>query len=292
MNFSSPTHRLLFSSVPVGFSGALRVYIAFLLAGIAPHLLSCIAAGLVIYATYTLDRCLPGAEDAINQRNLGGADQHTAIVTCGLAFSCGLGLFIWEGLFVVPFIPLIIGFLYTKGVTFGSFSLKLKGSAGGKNAVIGLTWGSSIAFVVSHWTTNSLTTVCIFVFYSLKLFTNSILYDLKDLKGDWAAGIRTIPLYLGERRTKHLLASLSFLLHAGMLVFVLIGLIRPELVILGYSFLIGGPFILLYTTDLEARATGIQKHLREIAIDGESALALGLRFLTGLVPGAIVPQCG
>lgn len=292
MKFSSPTLRLLTSSTPVGLSGALRVYTSFLLVGISPHLPSCIAAGLVIYATYTLDRCLAGTEDAINQRSLAGADRHVATLCCGLTFTLGLGLFFQEGLFVVPFIPLFIGILYSRGITVGSFPLKLKGSAGGKNAVIGLTWGGSIAFVISHWTANPLLPLCIFFFYGLKLFINSILYDIKDLAGDLAAGIATIPALLGEARTRYLLTSLSLVLHAGMAAFVLLGLIRPELAILGYSLFVGVPFILCYTSNLETQASWIRRHLREIAIDGEAAGALALRSLTGLVPGAIVPGYG
>jgi 4-hydroxybenzoate polyprenyltransferase len=283
---------MLTGSAPVGLSGALRVYIAFLLAGLPPLLLPCLASGLVIYATYTLDRAIPCAEDMINQEQLAGADRRTAMAWCGLTFCLGAALFFREGVYLVPFLPLVIGYLYTKGIRIRGHTLKLKGGAGGKNAVIGLTWGGSIALVVAHWTPNLLAVSSLFFFFGLKLFVNSTLFDMKDLQGDLAAGIRTLPAYLGEQRVRQLLILLSVLLHVVMGAAVLAGYLRLEVAILAYSLLIWAPFISLYSSAWERRASGLRKRLRGIVIDGESALALGVRFLTALVPAVIVPGYG
>jgi 4-hydroxybenzoate polyprenyltransferase len=285
----NPTFRLLTASAPVGFSGCLRVYIAFLLAGIAPYLIPCIASGLIIYATYTLDRAIPCAEDEVNQGYLASANRRVGVAWCVLAYLVGAALLFREGIFLVPILPLVIGYLYTKGLRVGSHTLKLKGGAGMKNAVIGLTWGGSIALVVAHWTVNPVIVIPIFLFYGFKLFINSTLFDIKDLQGDLAAGIRTIPAYLGERGVKYLLSALSLLLHGAMAYLIFAGLLRPEGVILGYSCLIGVVFISLYSTEWEQRPKGIQKHFRQIAIQGESGIALALRFLMGAVPAVLLP---
>jgi hypothetical protein len=63
--FNAQTFKLLNSASLVGFSGGLRLYLAFLLAGIAPNFVLIIAASLIIYATYTLDRSLENKEDVI-----------------------------------------------------------------------------------------------------------------------------------------------------------------------------------------------------------------------------------
>ncbi|MDD1678233.1 MAG: prenyltransferase, partial [Methanomicrobiales archaeon] len=153
-SFLNPTLRLLTASAPVGISGSLRVYIAFLLAGIAPYLIPCIASGLIIYATYTLDRASPCAEDEVNQGYLAFANRRIGVAWCILAYLLGAALLFREGIFLVPILPLVIGYLYTKGIRVGLHTFKLKGGAGMKNAVIGLTWGGSIALVVAHWTTS------------------------------------------------------------------------------------------------------------------------------------------
>jgi 4-hydroxybenzoate polyprenyltransferase len=285
----NPTFRLLTASAPVGFSGALRVYIAFLLAGIAPYLLPCLASGLIIYATYTLDRAIPCAEDEVNQGYLASANRRLGVAWCVLAYLLGAALLFREGIFLVPLLPLVIGYLYTKGLTVGSHTFKLKGGAGMKNAVIGLTWGGSIALVVAHWTVSPVIVIPIFLFYGLKLFINSTLFDIKDLQGDLAAGIRTIPAYLGERGAKYLLTALSLCLHGAMAFLILKGLLRPEVIILGYSCLIGVVFISFYSTEWERRPSGVQRHFRQIAIQGESGIALALRFLTGVAPAVLLP---
>ncbi len=277
------------ASAPVGLSGALRVYIAFLLAGVSPYLIPCIASGLIIYATYTLDRAIPCPEDEVNQGYLASANRRVGMAWCILAYLLGAALLFREGIFLVPLLPLVIGYLYTKGICIGSHSIKLKGGAGMKNAVIGLTWGGSIALVVAHWTPSLVVVIPIFLFYGLKLFINSTLFDIKDLQGDLAAGIRTIPAYVGERGAKYLLTTLSLILHGAMAWLILTGNLRPEVVIVGYSCLIGVVFISLYSTEWERRPSGIQRHFRQIAIQGESGIALILRFLTGAVPVALLP---
>jgi 4-hydroxybenzoate polyprenyltransferase len=288
---ADPTLRLLSASAPIGLSGALRVCVAFLLVGITPLPLPCLAAGLVIYATYTLDRTIPCAEDIINQRFTVSANRRITMAWCGLTYIMGLCLFLWNGILLAPLVPLVIGYLYTRGVSVGNHSLKLKRGAGTKNAVIGLTWGGCIALVIAHFTSNPLAVLPIFLFYGVKLFINSSLFDMKDLEGDLAAGIRTLPACLGEARTKHLLIVLSLLLHGLMGVCILAGYLCPEMVILAYSLLIWAPFIVCYSPAWEL-TNGIKRRLRGIVIDGESAFALGLRCAMALVPAVIVPGYG
>lgn len=283
------TFRLLLSSVPVGISGGFRVFIAFLLTGIAPFARPCIASTLVIYAVYTLDRTIPCAEDRINQQGSWNADRRVGILVCMAAYSVGALLFLWDGLYLVPLLPLISGYLYTRGISIGGCSLKLKKGAGIKNLVIGLTWGASIALVIGHWSGNAVAPCCILLFFGVKLFINSALFDMKDMEGDLSAGICTIPACLGVRRSRYLLASLSLLLHLSMALLILKGYICPESVILGYSGLIGVLFISLYRVEWETQTAGIKRYLRQLFIDGESSLSLALRLLIGILPAAIVP---
>ncbi|HLB69592.1 MAG: hypothetical protein OIN88_11445 [Candidatus Methanoperedens sp.] len=63
-----PTLRLLSSSAAVAISGALRLHIAFLFSGIEPKIMVYLAGGLIIYATYTLDRTFSSNEDEINRK--------------------------------------------------------------------------------------------------------------------------------------------------------------------------------------------------------------------------------
>ena len=83
-------------------------------------------------------------------------------------------------------------------------ALKLKGGLGVKNFVVGLTWGAFIAGLAGSNCGNMIPMVLVFTFFGVKLFVNSTIYDFKDVKGDTLAGIKTLPVSLGERNTRKL----------------------------------------------------------------------------------------
>jgi 4-hydroxybenzoate polyprenyltransferase len=268
------TLHLLNSSTVVAISGILRLHVAFLFAGLDPLIGVYFAYGMIVYATYTLDRALGCEEDAINRSELIGANKRIGILACIGAFFTGFILLARENIYLASFFPLVTGYIYSQGISFRTYSLKLKGGTGRKNAVIGLTWGGSIALIVSRWNSDTLTLVFIFLFFGLKLFINSTLFDFKDVEGDLRAGIRTLPIYLGEPITRRLLLGVCILLHTIMAVSVMVGKIRPELAILFCSFLFGITFISVYSISFEKHAVGIKKYFRVIMVAGEIPLAL------------------
>ncbi|MGD1005371.1 MAG: UbiA family prenyltransferase [Methanoregulaceae archaeon] len=273
------TLNLLNSSTVVAISGSLRLHIAFLFAGLDPHIGIYLAYGLIVYATYTLDRALGCEEDAINRSELAGADKRIGILACFIAFFIGFIILARENIYFASFFPFVIGYIYSQGISFRTYSLKLKGGAGRKNAVIGLTWGGSIALIVSRWNMDPVTLASIFLFFCLKLFISSTLFDFKDVDGDLRAGIRTLPIYLGESMTKTLLLSVCVLLHTIMAVSVIVGKIHPEISILLCSFLFGVTFISVYSISFEKCAVGIKKYFRVFMAAGELPFALMSRLV-------------
>jgi len=255
----------------------MRLHIAFLFAGIPPVVELYVAYGLIVYATYTLDRALGCEEDAINRSELSGANRSIGMMACISAFFVGFIVLARENIFLAPLFPFVTGYVYSKGISVARFSLKLKGGAGQKNAVIGLTWGGSIALIVSHYNHDPFTILAIFLFFGLKLFINSTLFDFKDVEGDFLAGIRTLPIYLGEQLTKYLLLAVCIILHAIMIAALFAGKIQPEIVILVTSLVFGLVFILVYSISFDKNAKGIRKHFRVLMVAGESPVALALR---------------
>lgn len=272
-----PTWQLLNSSTVVACSGAVRLHIAFLLAGIATKIPVYIAFALIVYATYTLDRSIGCAEDTINNPGRINADHTVGLAAAAAAFCAGLCMLVREGIFLAPLLPLIIGFLYTRGIRVGSRTFTLKGSCGVKNSVIGITWGGTIALIASHWCTSTATLAVIFVFYFSKMFVNSVVFDFKDIRGDRAAGIRTLPVWIGETSTRAVLIAIIMALHIFMITALVAGFIRNEWVILLYGLCIPSSFLLFYSSSFEAHAGIIRRRLREIVIIGEPALSLAAR---------------
>jgi 4-hydroxybenzoate polyprenyltransferase len=275
--FDTPTMRLLNSSTVVAIAGGLRLNIAFLLAGLGMRIPEYCAFALIIYATYTLDRALDCREDAINKCELIGANGNIGIFACAVAFLIGTIILLQDGIFLAPFFPFIIGYIYTHGIKVGPYTLRLKGGAGVKNAIIGLTWGGTIALIVSHWCNAVTTVLIIFLFYGIKLFITSCINDFKDVRGDLAAGIRTLPATLGEELTKKVLILMHVSLHGVMVYAVFVHLIADERVILVYSFVVNLVFLILYSSSFEQSSHLIFRRMRWFVIYWESAISLLLR---------------
>jgi 4-hydroxybenzoate polyprenyltransferase len=269
--------RLLNSSSVVAIAGGLRLNIAFLLAGLEMKIPEYCAFALIIYATYTLDRALDCKEDAINKSELVGANGNIGILACAAAFQIGTVILLHDGIFLAPFFPFIVGYIYTHGIRIGPYSLRLKGGAGMKNVIIGLTWGGTIALIVSHWCNAVTTVLVIFLFYATKLFITSCVNDFKDVRGDLAAGIRTLPACLGEDLTKNILLLVNVGLHVLMLYSVIFHVIGNEWLILVYSLVINTMFLMIYSSSFEQCSQLVFKRMREIVIYWESAISLLLR---------------
>jgi len=283
ISLNKPTLDLLNSSTMVAFGGAVRLHIAFLLAGIPVWIPIYCAFAFIVYATYTLDRSMDCAEDSINNPGRRNADHSIGLFAAVAAFFSGIFLFVLEGIYLAPFLPIFIGFLYTRGVRIGSTTYSLKGSCGGKNCVIGFTWGCTIALITSHWCTSIPTLGVIFVFYFSKMFVNSVVFDFKDIRGDRAAGIRTLPVWIGEKVTRVVLIVIIVVLHVFMMSALITGVIRNEWVILLYGLCIPSLFLLFYSSSFEEKAGVICRRLREIVIIGEPALSLAARSCTGVL---------
>lgn len=277
MTGNSPTVRLLNASTLTAISGSIRLYIAYLLTGIEPDILLYPAAGLIIYSTYTLDRVLESREDDINNAVFGNARRDIGIRVCVITFIAGAGIFIIKNAYLAPFIPFIIGFLYSRGIRIKNKRIRLKGSLGGKNLVIGLTWGGTIAFMILQAAQSPIAVLTVFLFFFVKLFVNSVIYDIKDVRGDTYAGIRTLPVVLGEIPTRLILAVLCIAVHTFILFQTIVGIIQPEFLVIAVSFVASMGVIGLYSGELEKSTSLLTRYLRVVLVDCEAPAAIILR---------------
>ncbi|WP_135610513.1 UbiA family prenyltransferase [Methanococcoides sp. AM1] len=276
-----PTLHLLNSSTLVSISGALRIYLAFILLQMQFNILSCIAGGLVVYAVYTLDRALDSEEDTVNRSELTGARRDVALFVSLLAFLAGAYFLFLDGILLLAFLPLVTGYLYSKGLKVGKHHLKLKGGLGVKNLVVGTTWGAFIAGIAGWYAESLFPVVAVFLFFGIKLFVNSSIYDFKDIKGDALAGIKTLPVSLGPQRTRDLLLGMHLFSHSLLGLLILSETIAYEPVILVYSFIAGMICISRFTVPTENESKG-RMHKRLFAVDGESSMIVGLKAFTGM----------
>jgi 4-hydroxybenzoate polyprenyltransferase len=281
MVIHTPTLQLLRASILVALSGVFRIYIASLFLGIAPSRWIYLAGFLVIYATYTLDRALGCEEDKINKKELTSARKDIALVLCLISLATGSFLFFRENLLLVAFLPFIIGYIYSKGIHIGCISLKLKGNFGVKNITVCLTWGAFISGVVQHWAGIQNASLFIFPFFAVKSFINTVIYDFRDVKGDAAAGIKTLPICLGDRKTRLLLQAMHNILHLWIAIAMLLNFIKVEATLLVPLWLAGIIYTRYYTRPSPENESKIRKITRDVFVDGEFILAVFIKTITG-----------
>jgi 4-hydroxybenzoate polyprenyltransferase len=270
-----PTLRLLNSASLVGFSGGLRLYLAFLLAGITPDIVLVIASCLIIYATYQLDRSLENKEDQINHPEFCGATMKAGIVASGACAVMGAGLFFSKHLISPPLFPFLVGILYSRGIPLGRSTIKLKGGCGIKNLVIGISWGGTIGLIIAAMAQPAAALI-IGLYFGMKLFINSTIFDLKDIEGDLAAGIRTLPVVLGESRLRYFLMALCLVQHALLILAMATSLLASFWILPAYSFCASTLVICCYSSTWESSPTWLKKKFRILAINYEPIILVAL----------------
>jgi len=83
-------------------------------------------------------------------------------------------------------LPFALSYLYSKGIR----GLRLKRGMGVKNMIAAFTWALCIALFLDRF---SLQVLIVCMFFFLKSFINTVLYDFKDVERDKLAGIPTLP---------------------------------------------------------------------------------------------------
>lgn len=280
MIFNTATLKLLTGSILVGLSGVFKLHIAFLLLGVSPNMNIYLATFLIIYATYTLDRAMDNEEDKVNRKELETSRKDIALGFCLVSFLTGSYILSLDGLLFIAFFPIMIGYIYSKGIPLGSYKLKFKGNFGMKNLTVSLTWGSFISGIAQGFANSNIVLLFIFPFFTVKSFINTVIYDYRDVKGDAIAGIKTLPISLGEIATRRLLQVMHILLHLWIAAFMLLKFVMGEIVL----FLVSWSAGLIYTWFLargSEHETKLRKMMRDILVDGEFILAVFIKTITG-----------
>ncbi len=271
---SHTTIKLLGTSLLVAISGGFKLYAAFLFLGIEPSIFICLASSLVIYAVYTLDRTLKSKEDEINREEFSSSNKICAALVICVSMSLSLLIFISE-LSLLPFLfPLVIGFAYSRGIKIRKDSLKLKSNRGVKNLVVAFTWATNIVIILKYWVIDIFSLVFIWLFFFLKSFINTVIYDFRDVKGDTAAGLLTLPIFLGTKNTTTLLYLLHIVVHLQIAMAILWGKVKFDFIILPYSAIIGLFYVGFYSITKERNGK-----FRDIIVDGEWIIAVFLSVL-------------
>ncbi len=161
---------------------------------------------------YTANRFTDRDEDTVNLPIRKAFIDRFGMYLLGISsiLYCGALVLAWGHnllTLLVALLPIGIGILYSH--------YRLKRVYFLKNVLIGVGWSSSVLIVAAY---AGIYDPFIFLFtalISLAFTINTIIFDIKDIKGDFLAGIESIPVKMGVRKARRLCFSL-FLLMVGL----------------------------------------------------------------------------
>jgi 4-hydroxybenzoate polyprenyltransferase len=79
-----------------------------------------------------------------------------------------------------------------------------------KNLLVALAWGMTPVVVGFYFETFDLAILSISLFFTLEFFINTVIFDVKDIKGDYLYKIKTLPTVIGTKNTKHMCLIINF----------------------------------------------------------------------------------
>ncbi len=276
------------SSILVSLTGSMVLLVSFILHGVQVHTPLLVAAFALTFALYNLDRAVKQKEDLINDPDrsrlfMGRRGMWAMVGVACLTASAVLGAEEGPGVLLTLLSPLVVYAGYSVGLP---LMPRIKDIPGVKNVVLVATWAllptilPNMCRATPLGEEGTLLSLLIFYFIYTKIMINSILFDVRDVSGDSASGIRTLPVILGVPRVRRLLLMLNATLVLWIVVCWLVGSFLQFLPILAASTLYGFWYIHFFTGNL-----GHKRILVDLLVDGEwmpLALATTLVYVLSL----------
>lgn len=199
------------SSIFIGINCLLLVYFSFLLYNINIDINLLFSSFLLTFTVYNFDKLSNVKEDSISlPERTGFVCKYKKVIFCATVTSYIIALllsFLKNSLaLLIVLFPLCVGIIYSIKIS----NFRLKDITGIKNISIAFSWsltGTFLPLAVSF--SNIIQVIFIFYFYFIRVFIGSILFDVRDIEGDRINGVRTIPVFLGLKKTKRLLIILN-----------------------------------------------------------------------------------
>jgi len=179
------------------------------------------AAFLVTFSVYTLNLTTDKQEDTVNSPERAHYFFTDIRLLVTIAFGCYFAAILIGGMvslssIPVLCIPLIIGLLYS----FHIRNVRLKDMFVGKNTTVSLSWALVASLLPAAFVVHTPIVLLILSFIFVKGLINTILFDVRDIRGDSTAHISTFPSKLGIPATRALLLGLNSLLVVWLLIAV------------------------------------------------------------------------
>ncbi len=224
-------HHVLFKSlrmllnvnVIVSCGAGILSYVAAFIAGGTRSFSLALMSALYVFAMHTVNRYTDKASLRFREPDqvafyekwyipLCAASAVAILVSLYIAFKNG------KLVFFLMFLISALGLLYNVPIIRSEKKLlehinKLKDIPGSKTLFVAGAWGA-VTSVIPDFAQGSvpfISTLYAFILISLMVYVRTAIFDLLDIQGDTIVGKESIPVFIGESKTKHLLGGLILL---------------------------------------------------------------------------------
>ena len=179
---------------------------------------------LSAFFAYTVNKATDIDEDLINNpKKYLFYEKHGKTFYVLAALSYLLALYIsFEYSYIttlIVFIPLILGIAYSVKWIPGSGYKRIKDIPGGKTLVLSFAW-ASVILLTNYYVGFTPTLLSLFFYVFLIEFMAALAFDVRDIRGDRRAGVKTIAVIFGKKTTMIILHILNLISLAFLLLIV------------------------------------------------------------------------
>lgn len=252
------------TSIFLALNGLIVTMFSSLLYGLEMKPVILLAAFLATFSVYNLNKATDKAEDSINRPET--ASRGTpyflipsiiALVSC-LWISASIG----AQALAVMVIPLLVAIAYS--VKLSRSIPRLKEIVGVKSILVALSWGFTGSLLPASFQPVGIEKVILtFIYISIQLLVNTILFDIRDMDGDRASGVMTLPIVLGLKMSRKLITLVNSLLIPWLIYCLMRGLFLKYIPALTFGMFYGYAIIWVFSRK------ECKRLLVEIAVDGE-----------------------
>jgi 4-hydroxybenzoate polyprenyltransferase len=241
--------------------------------GATPLLL--LMAYLFSYGAYTMNRSTEFDADSVSHPErtalLGRRRRYLPLISAG-CFVLGYAIAITVNLifFAALLVPLAFSVLYSVGSKrlVGVIGVaKLKDKLLVKNLFVSLGWSLIPVLVGLYYLRFEEVLLVMGVFIFMRLMVNTLIFDVRDVEGDRAEGIRTVPVTFGEAATYRAMAAIDVVTLAYLGAALWFALLPPAAAVLGVL-----PFYSLGYSVLARRPKASLGFICDVLVDGEYLL--------------------
>lgn len=258
------------SSIFIATMCFLAACFASMLYGMKPNFVLLLSAFFTMFTIYSFNKLTDTNEDLINRPEridfiIGKEEKIKRMSVISLIIALIFGFY--NSIFSLPVIlfPFISGYLYSEKI-FTNIP-RLKDITGVKSIVVALAWAVLVALLpIVDLKILDIQIVLLFYFIFIKLFVNTVLFDVRDLEGDKKSNTNTIPVVLGLSNTKRILLLVHSTLLPWLMISLFLELFTRYLIVLIFAIAYGYYHIFRFCTE---KSTHKKDLSFDLIIDGE-----------------------